>query len=204
MNLRNLVVGWTREVAVELVKSNGNSFQVGLSWIAGGLDEALERRISFYLKPNSIQEFLGPGIGPVPQQQQRHMRRISFWSVLAQVFVSLHYERSHLCWQVAAVPEVASGLFSWVPVHPVSFLRSGSPWLLAWLLFLIQTNLGYRSIQRLMHQFPQLCKVYPYNKFLLCHSEWLHFPDQNLDWYQYDLFINPLKRDGHGPEGCKV
>lgn len=31
MNLRNLVVGWTREVAVELVKSNGNSFQVGLS-----------------------------------------------------------------------------------------------------------------------------------------------------------------------------
>lgn len=33
-----------REVAVEPVKRNGNSFQVGPAGIAGGLDEELERR----------------------------------------------------------------------------------------------------------------------------------------------------------------
>ena len=108
---KSLWVG-LREVAMELVKSNENSFQVGPARIAGGLDVELERRISFC----SFSEF---------------WIRYVCSSIMKG---AITFDRSPTFLRQLLV---CSHGFQFILVN---FLCPGSPLLQIWLLFLIQTN----------------------------------------------------------------
>lgn len=115
---KSLWVG-LREVAMELVKSNGNSFQVGPARIAGGLDEELERRISFCSFSESWVRYVCSSIMKVAITFNRSP------TFLRQLLVCSHGFQFIL----------------------VSFLCPGSPLLQIWLLFLIQTNHCLQKLQ---------------------------------------------------------